>query len=82
MNIYVLLCWNFILLVIIVNVFVLLFVWWVLDGWFDQFFYYIEVNYFIFVLVILISVGIVLIFLSYQVVKIVLVNLIKVIWYE
>ncbi len=82
MNIYVLLCRNFILLVIIANALALPLAWWVLDGWLDQFSYHTEVNYSIFVLAILISVGIALISLSYQVVKTALANPIKAIRHE
>lgn len=81
-NIYVLLCRNFILLVIIANVIALPLAWWVLDGWLNQFSYHTEVNYSIFILAILISVGIALASLSFQVVKTALANPIKAIRHE
>lgn len=82
MNIYVLLCRNFILLVIIANAIALPLAWWVLDGWLDQFSYHTAINYSIFVWAILISLGIALAALSYQVVKTALANPIKAIRHE
>lgn len=82
MNIYVLLCRNFILMVIMANLIALPLAWWVINGWLDQFSYHTEPTYALFVWAILISLGIALASLSYQVVKTALANPIKAIRHE
>ena len=82
MNIYVLLCRNFIVMVIIANAIALPLAWWVVNGWLDQFSYHTEPTYSIFIWAILISLGIALASLSYQVVKTALANPIKAIRHE
>ncbi len=82
MNIYVLLCSSFFLLVLIANLIALPLAWWVLNGWLDQFSYRTEVNYTLFVFAILISLGIALASLSYQVIKTARANPIKAIRHE
>lgn len=82
MNIYVLLCRNFILMVVMANLIALPLAWWVINGWLAQFSYHTEIHYSIFVFAILISLGIALASLSYQVVKAAMANPIKAIRYE
>lgn len=82
MNIYLLLCRNFILMIIVANLIALPLAWWVINGWLAQFSYRTEVHYSIFALAILLSVGIALASLSYQVVKAARANPIKAIRHE
>ncbi len=82
MNIYLLLSRNFIILVIIANLIALPLALWVINGWLEQFSYRTKVHYSLFVIAILISLGIALASLSYQVIKTARSNPIKAIRHE
>ncbi len=81
-NIYFLLCRNFIFLVIIANLIALPLAWWVINDWLKQFSYRTEIHFSSFVLAIFISIGIALISLSYQVIKTAMSDPIKAIRHE
>ena len=69
MNIYVLLARNFLLLVCVANLIAVPIAWWFIQKWLEEFAYHTDIHFFVFLAAIIISLGIAILSLSYQVIK-------------
>jgi putative ABC transport system permease protein len=69
MNIYVLLARNFVILVLLANLIAVPIAWWLIQKWLEGFAYHTDIHMYVFLAAIIISIGIALLSLSYQVIK-------------